>query len=108
MTAKYAIADFLTDDEKRAACDAVYAPTGHDRWPTPRTRNGCCPLGVAIGASTGCVEGAPRPTAIAVALLGFGRAGASFAAGTFTSSWDAGRIPPADLPIAFGLVPDPA
>lgn len=104
---RYAIAGYLTEAERLAACAAEYTSReSSDLYPTPVTEDGCCPLGVALrvndpGASrtppSGIVAASiNRRCDVAIPIL-------QLAAKDFMADWDTGGIPPADLPIALGL-----
>lgn len=114
MTERYAIADWLTDEQKQRAIHAAYGHHHHYRVPT--TEDGYCPLGLAIPET-----GSEAPSAERVALEIYHDA--AYRAGIredspeydgfhdrvldgaeqFINDWDAGLIPPDQLAIALGV-----
>lgn len=94
----YAIAAYLTDEQKARACAETYTPTGG----VLRAPGCSCPLGIALGYTTD-----PEPSAgqVASALRFTPRSeawrAAYDAAAVFISDWDDGRI--ADLAAALGV-----
>jgi hypothetical protein len=105
---RYRIADFLTDDMKRAACSAVYLQA--EAWSRPRTEDGSCPLGVALRSQG--FEGALAPdaggftramTRADPSVRGDKRKRVYDAARSFIAAWDDTNIPPSELPVAIGL-----
>jgi len=101
---KYAIADYLTDEQKQFAISATY-PVRKADGTCPRTAEGCCPLGVALWP--GQVR-APYEWIIRARLKQLNQAPEDilserflFAPGQFTRDWDAGRI--TDLRDALGV-----
>lgn len=111
---RYAIADFLTAEQKLRAVRAAYSHRHHPRIPT--TEFGYCPLGLAVPET-----GSEAPSAERVALeiyhaaayrLGISEDSPDYdgfhdrvvaAAEEFINDWDDGRIPPEALPIALGV-----
>ena len=101
----YAIAAYLTDEQKRRACEAVYVPLKADGR-LPRT-NGCCPLGVALwpGESAAC----PIPISVFDRLVSLDQvidANRTLTvvidgAADFMDAWDKGEI--TDLYAALGV-----
>lgn len=105
----YTIARYLTDDEKRRACEAAYHPdtTGH----CPRTNDRYCPLGMAFRTRTSICPRAPsRPdvtplvTRAALENLNVTYRELADAFYRFIDDWDDGRIP--NLREALGLEGD--
>lgn len=110
MTERYAIADWLTDDEKRRAIESEYAPAPSPLpGAFPRDPNGYCPLGRAIddpvATEPGCAwfaDALARRRGQGFCLQQWNAICGS--AGKFMADWDAGAIPADQLPIALGLV----
>lgn len=104
-TMTYAIAQYLTDEQKQRACEAVYVPLKVDGR-LPRA-NGCCPLGVALwpGESAAC----PIPYGVFDQLISLRQAENTHqdyaavidGASIFIANWDSGRI--TDLYAALGV-----
>ncbi len=99
MTARYAIADWLTEAQIDAALAHEYGPI--------RDVQSYCPLGRALNLVD---HPAPPSSEVADVLLGYRVVDAqweavSIAARDFINDWDAGRIPPADLAAALGRKP---
>ncbi len=105
---RYAIADYLSDVAKRAACSSEYAlrsPWSKRRRTDTDTR---CPLGRALFVDTGYDLYQPSPLSVAHVLSSTAKVAVDYrdaerAAGEFIADWDAGRIRPSDLPAALGL-----
>jgi len=102
----YAIAAYLTDEQKQRACEAVYVPLKADGR-LPRA-NGCCPLGVALWPDGD--DRCPIPITVANRLAWLKQIDpnddAVFQAlidgsRQFMDDWDKGRIP--DLYAALGV-----
>ena len=101
----YAIAAYLTDEQKRRACEAVYVPLKADGR-LPRA-NGCCPLGVALwpGESAAC----PIPISVFDRLVSLDQVIDTNrtltvvidGAADFMDAWDKGEI--TDLYAALGV-----
>jgi hypothetical protein len=115
---RYGIADYLTDEQKRAAAQAVYDNLGErGQWITWDCK---CPLGVAL-ADRDVIADQSAPDAESVALCvvrerddgwpGDARTIAlrhavEAAAAEFINDWDKRRIPPKQLARALGLESD--
>lgn len=106
----YAIAQYLTDEQKAAALAVTYRPLtkGKGRNPLPRSKDGCCPLGVALRATDPMFHGVPTAGNVACQLTGIEYAEwvgypEYVAAQRFIDDWDAGMI--SDLAEALGVQP---
>ena len=102
----YAITAYLTDEQKRRACEATYTPRWKD-GKLPRTRDGCrCPMAVALWPDG--AESAPTIGHITRRLIDLGQIDetaqhqglAKDHVGAFVDDWDAGKV--ADLAEAWG------
>lgn len=95
MSRTYAIAEFLTEEQKARALSCTYERHREGRLPRPRTENHSCPLGMAlygIGCPTAWqVRQAIAPDSTAV----------EYQAVEFINDWDDGKI--ADLAGALGV-----
>lgn len=111
---RYAIADWLSPEQKQAICAARYEYE-HPMAKRPLADGAYCPLGVLYrdGLADYCMNpSAPDGEAFA---LQYSRAvkfldtpmlrQVTASAQAFIDDWDAGRIPPADLAIALGIEP---
>lgn len=96
----YAIAQYLTDEQKAAAVTATYQATINwkGRPALSRTDDGYCPMGVAFRATKEVVGGSPTSRQIAGWLLEDGviepleEPTAVQVAMHFNNDWDAGGI----------------
>ena len=108
MSRPYAIAQYLNATQKARACRAVYGPTRprHPTWPCPRTADGACPLGMALG-SGGSPGSGSVGTLLAAADPFISWRAAWRAAYAFIVAWDHGAVTPPALPAALGWAPEP-
>lgn len=102
---RYAIARFLTADERAYAAAAEYVPTqlpfGEETVMWRTAANAACPLGMAIWG-----KGNPDPLDVADTLSAYGRGewrDIARAARAFMLRWDRGQIPPERLAAALGV-----
>lgn len=100
--AKYAVADYLPLEARKAACEATYRPRRRSR--RRLTDIGRCPLGVALHTmDPGCLSCVPNAHTVTQELIrdGIDRDQLSKAADAFINGWDSGRI--TDLYDALGV-----
>jgi hypothetical protein len=98
---RYAIADYLSEEQRRAAVEAEYVRR-NGFW---ETRHRECPLGVAVPA---CGFGIPVGREVAGALAPGNaelRRRIERAADAFIGDWDNGAIAPEWLAVALGVAP---
>jgi hypothetical protein len=95
----YEIAKYLTDEQKRRACEAEYRSISMYSL-RRRDGNGCCPMGLA----TGGIAGAPVAYSVADAITNYSSPAwplIESAARQFIYDWDDGKI--TDLYEALGV-----
>lgn len=104
---RYAIADYLTDEQKRRACAGRYRARPRNR--RLRDSRGCCPLGRALD-EVGC---APVPSRVASAIIAPRPITEDWdtwtdiadAASEFIWAWETGALTPGGLAEALGVAP---